>query len=214
MPPFTRKPNRLPHKPNRLPHKPIYQGNNWYFVTICTADRECLFVEEPLRFQNGTFDLNHIGLEVAKLWYELPSMFSNIILDEFVIMPNHIHFVIGIQGDVYYKNSERIQSLSDLVGKFKSLAWTRVKNDQTIDTLNDTWSDNWNRKGSSTGIWQKSFYDHVIRDEKDLKRVREYICNNPANWELDEMNPKHGDREVSSTQLEMNKDSSPKENKV
>jgi putative transposase len=180
MPKFTRK-------PNRLPHKPLYQGNNWYFVTICAVDKKCFFVEEPLRFQNrfqnNKLELNEIGKEIDSLWKDIPIIFSSTTIDEFVIMPNHIHGIIGISDDVYYKNGDKAQSLSDIIGKFKSLSWTNVK--QNIS------SEIWNHKGSSTQIWQKSFYDHIIRDEKDLERVREYICNNPLQWELDEMNPRN-----------------------
>lgn len=185
MPPFTRK-------PNRLPHKPLYQGNNWYFITICTVDKKCLFVEEPLRFQNNKFELSKIGKEIDSLWKAIPILFSNTTIDEFVIMPNHIHFILGIHGEVYYKNGNKVQSLSDIIGKFKSLSWMNIKNKIVAKGLPLHYSQDyttWNRKGSSTQIWQKSFYDHIIRDDKDLDRVREYILNNPTNWQLDEMNP-------------------------
>jgi putative transposase len=183
-------------KPNRLPHKPLYQGNNWYFVTISTVDKKCLFVEEPLgfqnRFQNNKFELSEIGKEIDSLWKAIPILFSSTTIDEFVIMPNHIHGIVGISDAAYYKNGDKSQSLSYIIGKFKSLSWTNVK--QNIS------SEIWNRKDSSTQIWQKSFYDHIIRDEKDLERIREYIYNNPLQWELDDMNPKNNinDHKINS----------------
>jgi putative transposase len=174
-------------KPNRLPLKNLYQGGYWYFITICTHNKECIFVEEPLRFQkrpssryqNNGFRLDKLGRDLEELWQEIPQLFSGVILDEFVIMPNHFHGILGFEEKVYYKNNSRLQSLSDLVAKFKSIYWTRVK-----DYLE------WNGKRSAT-IWQKSFYDHVIRNEKDFLRIREYIINNPLNWHLDSLNPKN-----------------------
>jgi REP element-mobilizing transposase RayT len=184
-------PTKFIRKPNRLPFKEIYQGKHWYFVTICTMERKCIFVEEPLRFQNTDikplrfqnnneshqFELNQLGKKVENLWQEIPQLFSGVILDEFVIMPNHIHAILGFEEKVYYQNSAKEQSLSDLIGKFKSILWTKVKHEL-----------NWNGEPSAT-IWQKSFYDHVIRDEEDLKRIREYIQNNPLKWQLDLLNP-------------------------
>jgi REP element-mobilizing transposase RayT len=134
-----------------------------------------------LRFQNNNeshqFELNQLGKKVENLWQEIPQLFSGVILDEFVIMPNHIHAILGFEEKVYYQNSAKEQSLSDLIGKFKSILWTKVKHEL-----------NWNGEPSAT-IWQKSFYDHVIRDEEDLKRIREYIQNNPLKWQLDLLNP-------------------------
>jgi REP element-mobilizing transposase RayT len=180
-------------KSNRLPFAELYSGGYWYFVTICTDQKKNLFVEEPLRFQNqdqqkivadqpiwfqnNRFELSKIGKEAERLLQKIPQLFSDIVLDEFVIMPNHIHAIIGFGKQVYYKNGIKEQSLSDVIGKFKSILWTDVKNDLE-----------WNGKRSAT-IWQKSFYDHIIRDDEDLQRIREYIINNPLNWHLDSLNP-------------------------
>lgn len=164
-------------KPNRLPFKELYQGGNWYFVTICTDQMKNIFVEEPLRFQNNQFKLNKLGEEVKNLWQEIPQLFSGVVLDEFVVMPNHFHAILGFAEKVYYKDGIKEQSISDLIGKFKSILWTNIKNDLDL-----------NGKRSAT-IWQKSFYDHVIRNQKDLDRIREYVVNNPLNWHLDSLNP-------------------------
>lgn len=171
-------------KTNRLIHEKFYTGNNWYFVTICTHKKQNLLVAEPLRFQNRfqnsdqfpRFKLNPIGKEVEKLWLDLPNIFSNITLDAFVIMPNHIHFIIGMGEVVFYKNSTKPQSLSDIIAKFKSIAWANVHNNV------------WTMETASKMIWQKSFYDRVARNENELNRIREYIFNNPIKWEFDEMN--------------------------
>jgi putative transposase len=170
-------------KPNRLPFKNLYQGGYWYFITICTDQSQNMFVAEPLRFQNNNFELNKLGKELEKLWQEIPELFSGVVLDEFVIMPNHFHAILGFSEKVFYKNEGKEQSLWDLIGKFKSIFWTRVKQNLRSE------QSQWNHKGSAT-VWQKSFYDHIIRDQKDLARIREYIQNNPLNWHLDSLNPK------------------------
>jgi putative transposase len=209
--------NRFIRKTNRIPLSELYQKNNWYFVTICTHQRQNLFVEEPLRFQipksdaveeRLPFHLSDIGIEIEKLWYKLPELFSNIILDEFVIMPNHIHFIIGFGEEVFYKNGFKRQSLSDLISKFKSISWTNIKINVWGNKIMETKMEPMMEpkmepkmkpkmepqgflylENNSRQIWQKSFYDHIIRDEDDLNRIRQYICDNPSQWELDNLNP-------------------------
>ena len=176
-----------------------YSNEAMYFVTICTLERQNLLVEEPLRFHNGKYELNLIGNEIEKLWWELPKLFSNITLDEFIVMPNHIHFVIGMGNNVFYKNGIKPQSLSDIIAKFKSISWINVKNnvwknslrEQSIEHNVENIMEPQGLLYVSKQIWQKSFYDHVIRDENDLARIRDYMVNNPVQWELDEMNPKN-----------------------
>jgi putative transposase len=90
MPPnFTRK-------RNRLPLKELYQGGQWYFVTICTQDKKCIFVEET-----PTFPLKSVS-PITKIiqneWLNIEKFYSNVVLDEFVIMPNHFHGIIGFDG--------------------------------------------------------------------------------------------------------------------
>jgi putative transposase len=191
--PFTRK-------TNRLPHKPLYQGNNWYFITICTANRKCIFVEEnldspysPGGYVDGEINFSATGHGQLKLsatdivhqtWYSLREVFTNITLDEFVIMPNHIHGIIGFEGTPKSKFTDKPTDLSKIIKYFKSKSTIEIKKLGQFGQL----------KLSATiekyeTIWQKSFYDNVIRDEKDLQRVREYIQNNPLQWELDALNP-------------------------
>jgi putative transposase len=219
--------NRFIRKTNRIPLSELYQKNNWYFVTICTHQRQNLLVEEPLRFhcekkfqtpKNDVgehlqsqvpkinfveeplrFHLSDMGIEIENLWYKLPELFSGIILDEFVIMPNHVHFVIGFGEKVFYKNGFKNQSLSDFVSKFKSISWTNIKNNvwgsKIIETKIEPMEQPMEPQGflygenNSRQIWQKSFYDHIIRDEDDLEHIRQYICDNTSQWELDTLNP-------------------------
>lgn len=190
MPKFTRKPNRLPF--------PKLYTNNWYFITICTANRFCIFGKGE--------DLTVMGEITRNQWLDLPNIFENIILDEFVVMPNHFHGIIGFYDQPISSFSNKPTTLSDIIAKFKSLSWYNLKKsfveeplrfqEQWRILMNNEFTDfkGWNGKHSATNfptIWQKSFYDHVIRNNEDLQRIREYIQNNPLQWDLDELNPKN-----------------------
>jgi putative transposase len=204
-------------KQNRIPLKSLYQGNNWYFVTICTAGKKNLFVEAITNRQvtSDTFitneqsvKLNQYGKIIEKCLFDLLKMFTNIIIDKYVIMPNHIHFIIGFDGVPISAFTGKNTNLGNIIKRFKLESLRQVEaitNLQVIDTqtvtaknrnvLNsqDTKWPKWRSVIAATiqkhgTIWQKSFYDHIIRNEKDLNRVREYISNNPLQWHLDEYN--------------------------
>ena len=128
--------------------------------------------------------LNRSGVIARKIWLEIPQHFKNVKLDECIVMPNHIHGIIIIDdGDNHdvgnrhacslHQTERQYQKLSVVVGSYKS-AVTKFINIQ----------------GNKIYFhWQKSFYDHVIRDEISLHKIREYILANPAMWESDEENP-------------------------
>jgi REP element-mobilizing transposase RayT len=88
-------------------------------------------------------------------------------VDAFVVMPNHVHLVVGLRGEARARQASPLQ-LGHVVGSVKSGS----------------------SREAGLGLWQRGYYDHVIRDEADLERVREYIGTNPARWELDPENPK------------------------
>lgn len=177
---------------NRLPHKNLYQNGNWYFVTICVQDKKSIFtdfVEASLSRQNH-FELNQIGKIIEKEWLNLPNIFDNIILNEYVIMPNHFHGIIGFDDSPVQLNTNKTVNLGQIISRFKNNSRREIvnlinKNGETGSPLQK--NDNFNHHKP----WQKSFYDHVIRNEKDLQRIQEYIFNNPLNWGLDSLNPKN-----------------------
>ena len=148
-----------------------------YFVTICTQDRTCLFgdvVDEEIR-------LNEAGQVVQAVWDELPNHYPNVELDEFVVMPNHVHGIIVIVGaDVGagFKPAPTIpvkrHGLAEIVRALKTFSARR------INELRGT---------PGRSVWQRNYYEHIIRDEESLNRIREYIANNPAQWALDRENP-------------------------
>jgi len=133
-----------------------------YFLTICTQDRACIFGE----IADGEMVPNAPGSEVLSAWRELPERLSGFELDECVLMPNHFHGIVTLIAAG--------EPLSQIVSAFKSLSAFRI---------------NLKRGTRGVSVWQRGFYDHVVRDERDLARIREYIQNNPARWSLDEENP-------------------------
>jgi len=165
-----------------------YTRNGAYFVTICSKKHICYFgdivvVETGLRpvstnsinnfsVENGNNSLNiklsEVGKIVNECWFDLPNHYSNFILDEFIIMPNHIHGIILIQN---YTGKKQIHGLSEFVRAFKSFSSRKIHNFQ---------------KTTLSEIWQSRFYDHIIRSENELNRIREYIKANPRNWLNDE----------------------------
>ncbi|HRY82900.1 MAG TPA: transposase [Candidatus Moranbacteria bacterium] len=170
-------------KNNRLQNYD-YSQNGMYFVTICTKNREELFGG----IKNGKMILNELGKIVQKCYLEIPKHFDNIYLDQYVIMPNHVHGIIEINfninvGNAYMrsKNTNRTKMLlSKIVQGFKA-AVTRMENGYDKNNKKE-------RVYAFPTIWQKSFYDHIIRNEISLNKIREYILNNPKNWEQDRNN--------------------------
>ena len=159
-----------------------YASPGAYFVTICTRDRELLF-ENP--------DYKTI---IQDEWDRTAVVRPKIHLDEFVCMPNHIHGIIAFIEPVGARRrlalihdqtnrathrvaptkSVQSNSLGAIIGQFKSITTKR------INRLRGT---------IELSIWQRSYYEHVIRNEDELIRIRQYIHDNPLNWETDEENP-------------------------
>ena len=163
-----------------------YSSTGYYFVTICTRYRECIFG----RIVEDKMVLTGIGRIVKRFWLGIPEHFENAKLDEFVIMPNHVHGIIAI-GNQYYRDA--INGVSTYKGGItqthnptisenslsKIIRWYKGRSTFEI-----------NRVQNKIGFaWQSRFYDHIIRNEKSLLEIREYIHNNPLKWDIDENNP-------------------------
>ena len=180
-----------------------YHNAGAYFVTICTQNRECV-LEDPI-----------VNAIIKDVWQALPSWFPTIELDEFVIMPNHTHFVVWItdvgtsladvldadvldadvlDADVLdggnmdggkphpYKipkpeKKNTAPALGDVVGAFKSLVF-KVYLDWV--EINDP-----SRRAK---FWQHNYYEHIVRNERELNAIRQYIVDNPMNWKMDRDN--------------------------
>jgi putative transposase len=162
-----------------------YSQPGGYFVTICSHNHECLFGD----VQEEEMILSPIGKIARRCWEEIPHHFNNIALDAFVIMPNHMHGIIFINDkDDDTKNTKRrdVQlnvstgispkrgTLSVVIRTYKAAVTTMCR-----------------RNGYENFKWQSRFYEHIIRDERDLQNTRDYIINNPIKWFYDEENIKN-----------------------
>ena len=174
--------SRRERKPMRLPEYD-YSMPGAYFVTACTKNREFLFESAEAK------------LAVESAWQSVLDIFGKIELDEFVVMPNHIHGIVWITGEGSYRlhrgtwknvnrrdgqpsipsvTNPKFETLSHIIGAFKTTGATRV---------------NKLRRQIGMAVWQKSFYDRVVRNDGELERIQDYIRNNPIKWEEDRDNP-------------------------
>ncbi len=180
-----------------------YSWSWWYYVTICAYERQCLFGEIVI----DEMRLNSVGRIVEEEWLRTPEIRKSVELDLYVVMPNHIHGIIIVNDDVGTHRSASLigedktgargksvvatldshvgahssaplrrkpRSLGSFVAGFKSVVTKRI---------------NVLRNSPGRPVWQRGFHDHIIRNEADLVRIREYIRNNPLRWALDEENP-------------------------
>lgn len=162
----------------RIP-KYDYRQLGSYFVTICTFEHRCFFgkiVDEKIQ-------LSKIGAIIKACWEQIPLHFNHVNLNQFVVMPNHLH---GIVEFTNYKHSNQYESgrvlpnsISSVVRSFKANA-TRIARVKT--------------NNARLKIWQRNFYEHVIRNEKSGAAIQEYIINNPLKWELDSLHPTNQNR--------------------
>jgi len=152
----------------------------WYYVTICTKYMKCWFG----KVENGKMILNNLGNIVEEEWLKTKEIRDIVELDYYVIMPNHLHGILIVKDvETSRRDVSRVietgqrpvstqlkpNSLGSIIGQFKSVCTKRI-----------------HKIGYDQFNWHPRFYDHIIRNENDLRRIRTYIKNNPLQWELDE----------------------------
>jgi putative transposase len=175
-----------------------YSRMGAYFVTIRTHGRECLFGEVA----DGGMRLNHIGEVVQAIWTGLPKRFSNVMMDEYMVMPNHFHGIIVTVGaplaaSGFESKSENQggaeQGAASGAGHFaeQGAASSAPTIGKIIRAFKSISAVNVNRLLDRQGVpvWQRNYYDRIIRDEGELNAVRKYILDNPIKWGEDEDNP-------------------------
>ncbi len=137
-----------------------YSQPGYYFVTICVHDRVCCFGN----IVGGEMVLNDYGKIVKESWLDLPKHYSNCRLDEFIVMPNHVHGIVVVEpvGNGLKPFPTKTHGLFEIIRGFKTFSSRNINNLKQI-----------------IFSWQKSFYDHVIRKDESLDKIREYIQNNP-----------------------------------
>lgn len=193
-----------------------YSQEGLYFITLCCQDRAHLFGE----ILDGEMIFNDAGLQAKKSWQDIPNHFSNAVLHEYIIMPNHIHGIIEFVGANQYSpnnnspnndsphNNSPNQKCSDNgndvenIDKAKDLELVNgTKNFSPLPNV--TWRSpsktigsvirgfkigvtKWMRNNTNVvNVWQRNYYDHIIRNEQDYERISEYIKNNPILWKED-----------------------------
>ncbi len=172
-----------------------YSQEGSYFITICIHERLHLLGNVV----NGKMVLNDAGIMVERQWRELINRFVNINLGNYVIMPNHLHGIITIVGAplVGAQNDGQLNKIAnsykgqpqgiaptisnkkigDIVGAFKSL----TTNDYIYNVKNNYW------QPFKFTLWQRNYYEHIIRNEKSYNEISDYIINNPENWQEDKL---------------------------
>jgi len=150
-----------------------YSTDNLYFVTSCVHNRICCFGDIVRTFDQQMI-LNEYGKIAKKQWHWLGEQYPYVVLHEFVIMPNHIHGIIEINrsnvdvGTGRDLSLPKIKSLSELMGAYKTTVSKQI-----------------HLIGFPEFKWQRSFYEHIIRDDKSFETISDYIMNNPIKWEQD-----------------------------
>ena len=180
----------MPYDPDKHHRRSIrlqdydYTQPGAYFVTICTHNHECLFGQVI----GAEMHLSNYGQIAHDEWTKTAVVRSYVTLDAFIIMPNHVHGIIIIVGTWQGTRRRRVPtrptseafsrpvpgSLPTIIRSYKSTV-TRQINDL--------------RHTPGSTVWQGRFYEHIVRDDDDLHRIREYIINNPARWEYDRYHP-------------------------
>lgn len=130
-----------------------YSTPNYYFITICTYNKSCIF--------GNPTELNRFGKIAEDYIGKIPIYYTNIGIDKFVVMPNHIHVILSVHGD---GENNVIQA----VGQYKMAVTKQI-----------------HKINREITVWQRSFYDHVIRNDRQYVKIWEYIQNNPLKWEED-----------------------------
>lgn len=164
-----------------------YSGEGAYFVTICTHQKKHMFGEVV----EGEMKPNECGEIIALYWNHLSRRYPSIELDEFVLMPNHIHGIIRIVGAIHESPLRSIREtpagaihesplrkrrkmlLSKIVGYFKM---------NTAKRINET------RNTPALAVWQRNYYEHIVRNDDELNKIRDYIATNPLRWSTDPEN--------------------------
>jgi REP element-mobilizing transposase RayT len=167
-----------------------YSQAGLYFITICVQDRKCLFG----KIADGVMVLNDAGKMADNEWGKIPGRFTNVQLHEYIVMPNHFHAIMKIVGAtlVVAPNNETVgdekekgqpqgiaptnaKTVGDMVGAFQSIA--------TVEYIRGVKQLGWQPFNGK--LWQRNYYEHIIRDEQSYQRISEYIINNPKNWKDD-----------------------------
>ncbi len=174
-----------------------YSQPGIYFITLCTQNHECLFGE----ILNGEMRLNEFGKMTQQCWLEIPHHFPHVKLDEFVIMPDHIHGIIILNDIVGAKNfspqpsnnfspqpsnnfsPQPMPTPQQNITPFRSPSKTIGS---IIRGFKIGVTKGFRQNMDIYVVWQRNYYEHIIRNKVELNRMRQYIIDNPKKWKTDE----------------------------
>jgi putative transposase len=185
-----------------------YSQCGYYFITVCTQGRRCLFGE----IKKGQMFLNDAGKMIGRWWNELKNKYANIEIDEYVVMPNHCHGIINIietvgadpvgadlcvcpngNGEHRGEHVGSPQQGSPVQGSpaqpvrgrpiYKMVQWFKTMT--TNEYIRNVKQNHW--EPFNDKLWQRNYYEQIVRDEISLQRIREYIVNNPYQWQQDKL---------------------------
>ncbi len=161
-----------------------YSSAGTYYISVVVQGRLCLFG----KVVDGVMRVNEAGRMVSRVWDGMQDRFPFLESDEFVVMPNHVHGVVFLgqavatMGEMSGQTAGDAPTLGDVVRVLKSV--TTVEYGRGVRELG------WERL--ERRLWQRNYFERVVRNGSELRAVREYIANNPMNWELDRENPGGG----------------------
>ncbi len=181
---YIMKQKKLPNRQSMRLQGYDYSSPGYYFITICTNQKEYVIGDVT----KGEMQMNECGILALYYWKRIDTRYPNTILHEHIVMPNHIHGVIEIVnanpfvGAIHesplqrninpelYRKHRRKMLIPKIIG------WYKMNTAKQINQI---------RKTPGTKIWQRGYYDHIIRNEESLFYIREYIKTNPMNWNKD-----------------------------
>jgi REP element-mobilizing transposase RayT len=164
-----------------------YSQTGGYFATICTHHRQCLFGDVV----QGKIILNPFGKIVEEEWQRTKQMRQGVDLDIFIVMPNHIHGIVILMGSPMFANRRGTMHRAP-TPQFEQFGRPTTNSIPTIIRgikSSVTQRINIFRGTPGQPVWQRNYYEHIIRNEIDLEEIREYIQNNPLKWLEDENHP-------------------------
>lgn len=160
--PEVRKTSEMPKRKQIRIKEYDYSQPGYYFITICASERKCLF-SSLVGAAISRPQLTECGKYIEKSLSEISKIYKNVSVDKYVVMPNHVHIILVIAEMAENGRMISAPTIPQIVGQMKR----------------------WVSKQAGYSCWQKSYYEHIIRNEQEYQSICEYIENNPLKWELD-----------------------------
>ena len=145
-----------------------YRSAGYYFITVCCHQRQALFGH----ILSGVMHINAAGSAVQRQWHGISGYYPRACLDEFIVMPDHLHAIIAITPDLTSKNMGAMNRAPTEVGEI--VRGIKARSTHAIHQLPEY---------GGTCVWQRNYYEHIIRDDRSLNVIRKYIRGNPARWQ-------------------------------